>query len=619
MFQFCSKRYFKRLSYLILFFFIPTLQVIVAQTAANELTKYSHTQFIEKIISTKDSVFSLKNAFIYFDTKKDSAFFYEYIDDSYVFPSMDTLTISVQIELENVHFEHRYDDSGAAFHHMKFTKPVLVLNTASLVFSDCVFEQGIIIDVDTPLNSYIDYFELDAENYGNDISINNSKLKGKVAIGIGTIETFSALFVTISNSVIIKEVNKETSFSVNNIRAFDFTYNRLKGDGIVDFSIDKSRETMVLYNDFDDATVLLYQAGIDEASVNVFDQNIFNKPVILEVENFSKTDTYRWNEWEQHIISYQGYSEYIRTLYLARALNSASIEDLFNNDSIINTYKEKYKFQLENAYKYEKRLLGTFYDFYKSQYDSDFSNATYVKLKDLDTQRYQYLNEQNPSFKTYFTWKINQFLKFFSAYGTAPSESIIISIYVIFIFAFFYMFFPNSWDTMSKNRLTKRIRFYTRYFRNNESMKEIYAEERKKDLMNYDEFKDYMQTSQKEIPSYFLWLAKPLYYFSSSNYKIISKLFDKTDILKGKWVDLPKNKRIQASVFMGLWIIVLIIFDVFIKFINALTLSINTFTTLGFGEIPTKGIPRYLTIIQGFIGWFMLSIFSVSLISQLLN
>ena len=59
--------------------------------------------------------------------------------------------------------------------------------------------------------------------------------------------------------------------------------------------------------------------------------------------------------------------------------------------------------------------------------------------------------------------------------------------------------------------------------------------------------------------------------------------------------------------------------EVFIKVLNALMLSINTFTTLGFGEIPIKGLPRYLAIIQGFIGWFMLTIFSVSLISQLLN
>jgi hypothetical protein len=96
-------------------------------------------------------------------------------------------------------------------------------------------------------------------------------------------------------------------------------------------------------------------------------------------------------------------------------------------------------------------------------------------------------------------------------------------------------------------------------------------------------------------------------------------LFEKTDILKGKWVDLPRSKKIYTSIIMGVWLLLLLVFDVFVKFLNALTLSINTFTTLGFGEIPTSGIPRYLCILQGFIGWFMLSIFSVALISQLLN
>ena len=57
----------------------------------------------------------------------------------------------------------------------------------------------------------------------------------------------------------------------------------------------------------------------------------------------------------------------------------------------------------------------------------------------------------------------------------------------------------------------------------------------------------------------------------------------------------------------------------FIHFLNALTLSVNAFTTLGFGDIPTHGAARYVTIIQGFIGWFLLTIFSVSLISQVLG
>ena len=607
-----------RLKYVTVFLFLSH-QFLFSQKGPSELTKYSHTEFITLLTSAKDTVFNLKDAFIYFDKKSDSTFYYENIDDYFVFSTKDTLTIDVEIELTNVHFEHRFEDSGVAFHHIKFTKPLQITDVASIVFSNCVFEEGLVISVDVPVNTFIDYFELNTDLYFNDIGINDSTIKGDAIIDIGTIETFSALFVSVTNSTFIKKPNTESSFNVNNIRSIDFYNNSFKGDGFVNFFLDKSGSTQIVSNDFGNRSTLLYQAGISSSTINVIKDNIFRKPVLLEVENFNKMDIYNWDNWETKMISYLGYSEYIISLYRQRALNDASIENLFENDSILKTYVATYKYQLESSYKNEKRLLGSFYDFYKSQYDTDFSNETYVTLKDLETKRFQYLDEKDSSFKTYFTWKINQFLKVFSAYGTEPSRSIIMSIYVIFIFAFVYLFFPNSWDTMNRNRLMKRIRFYTRYFRNKESMKEIYEEEKKVDLMTFTEFKEYMHKSQKETPSYFLLLAKPIYYFSSTNYKIISKLLDKTDILKGKWVDLPKRKKLLASFFMGLWILMLLLFDLFIKLINALTLSLNTFTTLGFGDIPTKGFPRYLSIIQGFIGWFMLSIFSVSLISQLLN
>ena len=51
---------------------------------------------------------------------------------------------------------------------------------------------------------------------------------------------------------------------------------------------------------------------------------------------------------------------------------------------------------------------------------------------------------------------------------------------------------------------------------------------------------------------------------------------------------------------------------------NAITLSLNSFVTLGFGSIPTSGVSRYMCIIEGFVGWFLLSIFTVALINQVL-
>ncbi|MCE7995702.1 MAG: two pore domain potassium channel family protein [Roseivirga sp.] len=59
-------------------------------------------------------------------------------------------------------------------------------------------------------------------------------------------------------------------------------------------------------------------------------------------------------------------------------------------------------------------------------------------------------------------------------------------------------------------------------------------------------------------------------------------------------------------------------FGFFKSLLNAMTLSLNAFVTLGFGTIPTSGLARYICIIQGFIGWFLLSIFTASLINQVL-
>lgn len=69
----------------------------------------------------------------------------------------------------------------------------------------------------------------------------------------------------------------------------------------------------------------------------------------------------------------------------------------------------------------------------------------------------------------------------------------------------------------------------------------------------------------------------------------------------------------------GFWTAVLVIIgSATLTLVNAITLSINSFVTLGFGSIPTYGFARYLTIIEGFIGWFLLSIFTVALINQVL-
>ena len=55
------------------------------------------------------------------------------------------------------------------------------------------------------------------------------------------------------------------------------------------------------------------------------------------------------------------------------------------------------------------------------------------------------------------------------------------------------------------------------------------------------------------------------------------------------------------------------------RLLNSLALSMNAFVTLGYGDMPAKGVARYLAVLEGLTGWFLLSIFSSSLISQMLQ
>ncbi|MFK5891103.1 MAG: hypothetical protein QM486_10290 [Flavobacteriaceae bacterium] len=582
--------------------------------------KLSHTQFFKMLKAEKDSIFKLKDAVIEFNEATDSLYAFTTIDGKRKFISTDTLTINKAIVLENVNFIHNSAEDGQALHHIIFNKNVTIKNTTALLFYNCVFNASVDIDDDLPLNNTVTYLFANYDLYDGEIGFSNCLIKNNFILNIGTIETYSSLNISVKNCNFKRKKDlKPIEIGVNNIRSTEFENNIFLGDGFINLTIDTSSFSSISYNHFNNYRTELLKASLNSSHMFLMEENVFNKDVILNIDDFNSNHLYRWSQWQKKLISSDGFRTYIYRLDNPPEFTNSTPKVFATYDSLMALYKNKFRYQIENAYKDEMRLLGNFYDFYKKQHDTEYANEVYIELKELETQRFAYLYGSNPSFKTYFTWKINQFLDVFSAYGTKPSQAVIASIYVVLFFAFVYLFFPNSWDSMSRNKLMRRMTLFTKYFRKNEGIKEIYEEERRHDIMTFNEFRSYMNESKKEIPGYFIWLTKPIYYFSSYNYKMTGRILKYTDILKGKWIELPPKRRYTTSIIMALWIFILIILDLFVKFLNALTLSINTFTTLGFGEIPIKGIPRYLAIIQGFIGWFMLTIFSVSLISQLLN
>ncbi len=108
------------------------------------------------------------------------------------------------------------------------------------------------------------------------------------------------------------------------------------------------------------------------------------------------------------------------------------------------------------------------------------------------------------------------------------------------------------------------------------------------------------------VSLYIILIFGFVYFFFPSDWDVSSK----SQIISNFKDFVLKNDKGYAFPFLKM------LFGLVISVLNAATLSLNAFTTLGFGNIPTKGLARYICIIQGFIGWFLLSIFTVALINQ---
>lgn len=99
------------------------------------------------------------------------------------------------------------------------------------------------------------------------------------------------------------------------------------------------------------------------------------------------------------------------------------------------------------------------------------------------------------------------------------------------------------------------------------------------------------------IISFYLLIFFGLFYF------LFPSEWDEFELDTKKW----KNQGFKKASFIAIK-----------HLLNSFVLSLNAFVTLGFGNIPTTGVPRYVCVIQGVIGWFLLSLFTVALINQTL-
>jgi len=85
------------------------------------------------------------------------------------------------------------------------------------------------------------------------------------------------------------------------------------------------------------------------------------------------------------------------------------------------------------------------------------------------------------------------------------------------------------------------------------------------------------------------------------------------------WKSLNAGEKLYSGIIATLILISYAIYVLIVKFINAFILSLNSFVVIGFGLLPGRGLAMYLSIIEGIIGWFLLTIFTITLLSQVLQ
>lgn len=259
-----------------------------------------------------------------------------------------------------------------------------------------------------------------------------------------------------------------------------------------------------------------------------------------------------------------------------------------------------------------------FYASYRLQGDRISANKCYREWKDIETIYLNHQKNTDKSVDTYFLYYMNIFLDFFCHYGTSPTRAIKMSFYAMLFFASLYFVFPSA--KFKSRTYVYRIRMYFEYFTNQKGLVDMFVTDEMRRMRDrkYEEFLSEIKEYKEILPFYFRLFGKQVYWLDQLNRSIKRFIYKRFDNITGTWEDLSNSRKITSSILYGVLILFIMMYYTFIRVLDALTLSLNAFSTLGFGDIPVKGTVRYITILEGFIGWFLLSIFSVSLISQIL-
>lgn len=295
-------------------------------------------------------------------------------------------------------------------------------------------------------------------------------------------------------------------------------------------------------------------------------------------------------------------------------------------ENIVNIYQAKKNSELANNLMYNDLMsaYNKFNTLYHDRGDILSANNSYVEIKDIETRKQAFIQEVNPSFNNLINYKLNVFLRFFSDYATNPGKSLILSLWVLLGFTVLYMFSFSRWDGMNYKFYVNQFNKFTKYIVNNDPISDIYKKDENadEDFEDIKKFLDKYKKQGKKIPKVLKIFGEPLHFLGRFRFKAIPSLIRFFNFQQKAWKDLDKGfERVRAGILIFVISLSFLSYVIVVKFINSLILSLNSFVVIGFGALPEEGewLAMSLSIIEGIIGWFLLTIFTITLLSQVLQ
>lgn len=382
-------------------FFILCLLWCVFTKAQNrytdsQLKTITFNQLLEEITSGSDSIYTLENTQVIAPEDTDSIYrlyTYRFNDKAY---AIDTLTVNKEITFNNVQFIDSPDRGRYAFLNLKFNKPIHLTNAINFSAYNCTFNDGF----------FFRESEIIGDAQKHNLVIQDCVFTSKFSVMCSSGNKDTGIILN-KNKFIGSQKPESTNFSgdpqmiINgfDLSYFGFTENEIAYDNS-SFLIQLTKLDEIYFNKNKVRSDRWNYMMLGQLNSLIFVQNDIKTNLLFDLDKLNNEYDFEWPLTQRKLMPLNYYFALTDTF----KVSDNQLNQWHSNDQGANVL----------YYKNSLTQLSKFHNYFKNFNDRQSANDVYIKIKDLETQRLEYLYNDNPSFENFFELIVIRFLKRFS-------------------------------------------------------------------------------------------------------------------------------------------------------------------------------------------------------------